>query len=138
MIRLGLQDRITQAIPFDRSLPAVGQAVVGIECRSADTESIALVQALNDPEAWTCCTAERAFAQRLQGSCQSPIAGFAELRGNFVFLQGVVGSPDGRRIYRGSIEGDRTEAEPIGVQLAERLLAAGADELLAEQRGQAP
>jgi hydroxymethylbilane synthase len=138
LIRLGLEHRITQSIPFDRSLPAVGQAVVGIECRSADERSIALVGGLNDAEAWSCCSAERAFALRLQGSCQSPIAGFAELRTHGILLQGVVGSPDGRRIYRGSIEGAVADAESIGRQLAERLLEAGADVLLAEQRRHAP
>jgi hydroxymethylbilane synthase len=138
LIRLGLAHRITQAIPFERSLPAVGQGVVGIECRSDDERSIALTQGLNDSDAWTCCTAERAFAQRLQGSCQSPIAGFAQLRGTQLTLQGVVGSPDGRRVYRGSIDGSAADAEQLGVDLANRLLAAGADVLLAEQRAQSP
>jgi len=138
LIRLGLQHRITHPIPFERSLPAVGQGVVGIECRSDDERSIALVKGLNDDAAWTCCTAERAFAQRLQGSCQSPIAGFAELRTGTLTLQGVVGSPDGRRVYRDRLEGDAADAERLGVDLAARLLAAGADVLLAEQRGHAP
>jgi hydroxymethylbilane synthase len=137
LLRLGLEHRITQSIPFDRSLPAVGQGVVGIECRSVDERSIALVSGLNDAEAWSCCSAERAFALKLQGSCQSPIAGFGELREQSLLLQGVVGSPDGRRVYRGSIEGAVADAESMGIQLAERLLAAGADVLLAEQRGQA-
>jgi hydroxymethylbilane synthase len=136
LIRLGLERRITQSIPFERSLPAVGQAVVGIECRSDDERSIALVAGLNDSEAFTCCSAERAFALRLQGSCQSPIAGFAQLLNGALTLQGVVGSADGRRVYRGSIEGSVVRAESMGIELAERLLAAGADVLLAEQRGQ--
>jgi hydroxymethylbilane synthase len=138
LIRLGLAHRITQALPCERSLPAVGQAIVGIECRSDDERSITLVEGLNDGQAWLCCTSERAFAQRLQGSCQSPIAGYAELRANQLVLQGLVGSPDGTRIYRDRIEGDAANGTELGVQLAERLLAAGADELLAEQRGQTP
>lgn len=138
LIRLGLAHRITQPIAFDRSLPAVGQAVVGIECRSDDERSITLVRVLNDEQAWICCTAERGFAQRLQGSCQSPIAGFAELRAGHLQLQGVVGSPDGQRIFRDTIDGDAAKAHELGIQLAERLLAAGADVLLAEQRGQTP
>ena len=138
LIRLGLQHRITQDIGFERSLPAVGQAVVGIECRSDDERSIALARGLNDADAWTCCTAERAFAQRLEGSCQSPIAGYAQLSGDIVNLQGVVGSPDGREIYRDRIDGPRADAMRLGVELANRLLAAGADVLLAEQRRHAP
>jgi hydroxymethylbilane synthase len=136
LIRLGLAQRITQSIPFDRSLPAVGQGIVGIECRSEDDRSIGLVKDLNDEDAWICCTAERAFAQRLQGSCQSPIAGFAQRRGNDIVLQGVVGSPDGSNVYRGTIDGDASRAEALGVELANRLLSAGADVLLAEQRAQ--
>ncbi|HEY8539870.1 MAG TPA: hydroxymethylbilane synthase [Steroidobacteraceae bacterium] len=134
LMRLGLEQRITERIPFSRSLPAVGQAIVGIECRSTDERSIALVRGLNDAQAWTCCTAERAFALRLQGSCQSPIAGFAELQGDTLTLQGVVGSPDGLRVYRDRIEGPADQAHALGTQLAERILAAGADALLAEQR----
>ena len=138
LIRLGLEARITHSIGYDKSLPAVGQAVVGIECRNDDAQSIALVQGLNDANAWICCTAERAFAQRLQGSCQSPIAGFAERHGAEILLQGVVGSPDGRQVYRGSINGSIERAESLGVELANRLLSAGADVLLAEQRAHSP
>jgi hydroxymethylbilane synthase len=138
LIRLGLASRITHPIAFDRSLPAVGQGIVGIECRSEDARNIALVRDLNDEDAWICCTAERAFAQRLQGSCQSPIAGFAERRSNVIVLQGVVGSPDGSKIYRGTIDGAASNAATLGVELANRLLSAGADVLLAEQRAHSP
>jgi hydroxymethylbilane synthase len=134
LIRLGLADRITQAIDFDRSLPAVGQAIVGIECRSDDQLTRKLVAALNDHLAWTCCEAERAFALRLEGSCQSSIAGYAEIVGDQLQLRGVVGSADGTQMYRGSVQGAATEATALGVQLAEQLLAAGAGPLLAEQR----
>ena len=138
LIRLGLADRITHAIDFERSLPAVGQAIVGIECRSDDLTARALAGALNDSVAWTCCDAERAFALRLQGSCQSPIAGYAEIIGNELQLRGVVGSADGAEMYRGSISGLPAEASTLGVQLADKLLAAGAGPLLAEQRRTAP
>lgn len=138
LIRLGLEQRIAERIPFSVSLPAVGQAIVGIECRSTDERTIALVRGLNDAQAWACCTAERAFALRLQGSCQSPIAGFAELQGKTLTLQGVVGSPDGQRVYRDRIEGPVEQAQSLGTVLAERLLAAGADALLAEQRANSP
>jgi hydroxymethylbilane synthase len=134
LTRLGLAHRITHPIPYELSLPAVGQGIVGIECRADDKRSVTLVQALNDARAWTCCTAERAFAQRLQGSCQSPIAGYAELHGDTLRLEGVVGSPDGVRVYRDAIEGAASNAHNLGVELANRLLAAGADVLLDEQR----
>ena len=132
LIRLGYVDRITHHIDFDQSLPAVGQGIVGIECRADDQRSIALTGALDDATSRRCCEAERAFALRLQGSCQSPIAGYAELENAELTLRGVVGSEDGRTIYRGTVRG--SDAHAIGVELADRLLNAGADVLLADQR----
>jgi len=134
LIRLGLADRITHAIDFERSLPAVGQAIVGIECRSDDLQTRQLVSALNDRLAWTCCDAERAFALRLEGSCQSSIAGYAEIAGDELRLRGVVGSADGTQMYRGSVQGPAAQAKGLGIRLAEQLLDAGAGPLLAEQR----
>lgn len=138
LIRLGLAQRITHPIDIDRSLPAVGQAIIGIECRSDDASVRALVAALNDHSAWTCCDAERAFARRLQGSCQSPIAGYAQLADDRIELRGVVGSADGQEMYRGSVHGPEAQARALGEQLADKLLAAGADPLLARQRESAP
>jgi len=134
LIRLGLESRITDYFPPEQSVPAVGQAIIGIECRSDDTRVIDYVRALNDEQSWQCCTAERAFAQRLEGSCQSPIAGFATLSGGQIQLHGVIGSPDGREMYRGSHSGPAVDAEAIGVSLAERLLQDGAAQLLERLR----
>ena len=136
LIRLGLQHRITRCIDFDHSLPAVGQGVVGVECRADDARSQELVRALDDSAARFCCEAERAFAVRLQGSCTSPIAGYAELQGNELFLRGVVGSEDGATMYRDAARGPASGAHALGIELADRLLAAGADKLLAAQRGE--
>jgi hydroxymethylbilane synthase len=133
--RLGLQARITAAIEPEQSLPAVGQAIIGIECRKDDTHSIRWVQALEDPHARICCTAERALAHRLEGSCQSPIAAYARVHDNVLDLQGLVGAIDGSKIYRDRIEGAPAHAQALGIALADRLLAAGADRLLAELRG---
>lgn len=130
LIRLGLESRITQYFDYEHSVPAVGQGIIGIECRSDDARNIAFVRALNDAEAWQCCLAERAFAQRLEGSCQSPIAGFATLTGKQLQLRGVIGSPDGREVYRGANGGASVDAQAIGVALAERLLNDGAEQLL--------
>lgn len=130
LIRLGLESRITQYFDYEHSLPAVGQGIIGIECRADDARNIDFVRALNDAEAWQCCLAERAFAQRLEGSCQSPIAGFATLTGKQLQLHGVIGSPDGREVYRGANTGASADARAIGVALAERLLKDGAEQLL--------
>ncbi|HYM34401.1 MAG TPA: hydroxymethylbilane synthase, partial [Steroidobacteraceae bacterium] len=135
LIRLGLGDRITQFIPTEQSLPAVGQGIIGIECRTDDARSIELVRVLNDMVAQTCITAERAFAQRLEGSCQSPIAGFAELSGANLKLSGLIAAVDGARIFRDSILGPQKDAAQLGRALAERMLFAGADKLLQELRG---
>jgi hydroxymethylbilane synthase len=130
LARLGLERRITHYFDTDRSVPAVGQGIIGVECRANDERSRRLAAALNDEHASRCCAAERAFARRLQGSCQSPIAGYAEISGDRITLRGVVGSPDGRDLYRGIESGAPDEADAIGERLAERLLAAGADRLL--------
>ncbi|HEY0939213.1 MAG TPA: hydroxymethylbilane synthase [Steroidobacter sp.] len=134
LTRLGLQSRITEYFSPEQSVPAVGQGIIGIECRSDDARSIALVRALNDAQSWQCCAAERAFAHRLEGSCQSPIAGFATLDGDQLQLHGVIGSPDGLEMYRGSHIGNGADAEKIGVRLAEELLKDGAEQLLERLR----
>jgi hydroxymethylbilane synthase len=130
LTRLGLEDRITEYFEPDVSVPAVGQGIIGIECREDDKTNIGYVRALNDANAWQCCVAERAFAHRLEGSCQSPIAGFATLQGNELQLHGVIGSPDGREMFRGSNSGRVADADRIGVALAGKLLKDGAEELL--------
>ena len=134
LIRLGLEDRITHRFDLEQFVPAVGQGIIGIECRSDDSRSIGLVRALNDTLAWQCCEAERAFALRLQGSCQSPIAGHARIEGGQVQLRGVIGSPDGQEIYRGVHDGAVAEVQTVGIALADRLLDAGARALLEKLR----
>ena len=134
LIRLGLEDRITHRFDIEQFVPAVGQGIIGIECRADDTRSIELVRALNDTLAWQCCEAERAFALRLQGSCQSPIAGHARIEGGRVHLRGVIGSPDGQEIYRGVHDGAVADIHAVGTALADRLLDAGARALLEKLR----
>jgi hydroxymethylbilane synthase len=134
LIRLGLEDRITHRFDLEQFVPAVGQGIIGIECRADDSRSIQLVRALNDTLAWQCCEAERAFALRLQGSCQSPIAGHAQIEGGKVHLRGVIGSPDGQEIYRGVHDGTVADVQAVGTALADRLLDAGARALLEKLR----
>lgn len=138
LIRLGLESRITEYFSAEQSVPAVGQGIIGIECRDGDARNIAYVRALNDSQSWQCCVAERSFAQRLEGSCQSPIAGFATLDGDQLQLRGVIGSPDGSEMYRGSHLGTVDDAEAIGVRLAEELLKDGAGALLDRLRQESP
>jgi hydroxymethylbilane synthase len=135
LIRLGWGDRITQLLPIDQSVPAVGQGIIGIECRADDARTLEIVRALDDATAQVCITAERAFAQRLEGSCQSPIGGHAELVGAQLKLQGMIASIDGAQVFRDSILGAHKDSAALGRALADRMLFAGADKLLKELRG---
>jgi hydroxymethylbilane synthase len=128
--RLGLADRITQVLDAESFVPAVGQGVIGIECAAADAEGRAAVAALHDPATALRLAAERAFAERLHGSCHSPIAAHATLEGEALRLSAFIGSPDGREAYRDRIEGPSAGAVGLGLALAERMLEAGAAALL--------
>jgi hydroxymethylbilane synthase len=130
LIRLGFNERITQFIDTGTSLPAIGQGAVGIECRSADARINALLAPLNDAATRTRVLAERAMNNRLEGGCQVPIAGHATLDGDTIHLRGLVGQPDGSEITRGEISGPASEAEALGVKLADDLLGRGAATIL--------
>jgi hydroxymethylbilane synthase len=131
LIRLQMQQRIRRLLPAEASLPAIGQGVLGIECRADDQRVRDLIAPLDDPETRDRVLAERAFNARLQGGCQVPIAGYAMLCDNRIWLRGLVGAVDGSEIVRGEIEGERGAAPELGTRLADQLLAAGADRLLA-------
>jgi hydroxymethylbilane synthase len=127
--RLGLAARIRERLSPEQMLPAVGQGVIGIECRD-DAEIRAVLRPLEHAPTRSCLAAERAFSARLGGSCQSPIAAFAELDGERLRLRGLVGSPDGLKIFADAIEGSAAVAASLGTRLGERVLAAGAEALL--------
>jgi len=130
LIRLGFQDRIASEIASESSLPAIGQGAIGIECREGDERILQLLNPLDDPDTHIRVAAERAFNHRLNGGCQVPIAGYAELQGEEIWLRGLVGEPDGSVMIRGEIRGSRVDAESLGVRLAEDLLGQGADKIL--------
>ena len=130
LIRLGFQDRIAGEIASENSLPAIGQGAIGIECREGDERILQLLEPLDDPDTHVRVAAERAFNHRLNGGCQVPIAGYAELQGEEIWLRGLVGEPDGSVMIRGEIRGSRVDAEALGVRLAEDLLGQGADKVL--------
>ncbi len=130
LIRLGFGDRIRSSISVLDSLPAGGQGAVGIECRSADSEIQALLAPLHHRDTALRVTAERALNKRLNGGCQVPIACYAELHGEQLWLRGLVGQPDGGRLLRAEARGPLAEAEALGVRVAEDLLAQGADAIL--------
>jgi hydroxymethylbilane synthase len=130
LIRLGLESRISARLDPRVCLPAVTQGVIGIECRMGDARTRALLSALEDRPTRLVMDAERAFAARLGGSCQSPIAAYAELDAGRISLSGLVAEPDGSRLLRDSLSGDTGNPASLGRELAERILAAGAGSLL--------
>jgi len=128
--RLGFADRIRNVIDTATSLPAVGQGAVCIETRTNDDVVNALIQQLNHEPTARCVRAERAMNTRLEGGCQVPIAGFAELNGDTLSMRGLVGHTDGKHTVRASISGRADEAERLGTALADDLLAQGAADIL--------
>lgn len=128
--RLGLEERIRHALSPEESLPAIGQGALGIETRLDDGRVQRLIAPLDHGETRICLGAERALNARLNGGCQVPIAGYAELRAGEVYLRALVGMPDGSEIYRAEATAPPASAEALGTALAERLLAQGAGEVL--------
>ncbi|AKB07494.1 hydroxymethylbilane synthase [Vibrio cholerae] len=128
--RLELESRIRSFIEPEQSLPAVGQGAVGIECRVDDQRVRALLAPLNHADTADRVRCERAMNLTLQGGCQVPIGSYALLEGDHIWLRALVGEPDGSQIVRGEIRGPRTQAEQLGITLAEQLLSQGAKEIL--------
>ena len=134
LIRMGWESRITARLDPRTCMPAVSQGIIGIECREETAHVRALLDTLNHAPTRTAMDAERAFAGRLGGSCQSPIAAYATLDGQRLTLDGLVAEPDGSRLLRDSISGSSNDSVNLGATLADRVLSAGADELLERLR----
>ncbi len=130
--RLGLEARISQALPPEQLMPAIAQGAIGIEHRIDDTATRDLLAPLGDPDTACRVGAERALNATLQGGCQVPIAGHAELGHGVIVLRGLVGRPDGSEMVQGVISGRPEDAEELGRVLGEDLLGRGAAEILRE------
>lgn len=138
LVRLGRADAISQILPVDRMLPAVGQGALCVEVRTADERTQSLVGRLDHQATRQATDAERAFLRRLEGGCQVPIGAYAEVSAGRLHLRGLVSSLDGARLLRDEIQGPAGGAARLGTELAEQLLAAGAAALLQEiERNQA-
>ncbi|MGY1450682.1 hydroxymethylbilane synthase [Pseudomonas chlororaphis] len=137
LIRLGFEDRISSSISVDDSLPAGGQGAVGIECRTADSEIHKLLAPLHHVDTADRVTAERALNKHLNGGCQVPIACYAVLEGDQLWLRGLVGEPSGGVLLSAEARAPRSAAAALGVQVAEDLLAQGADDILRAVYGEA-
>jgi hydroxymethylbilane synthase len=128
--RLGMAARITRALTPEELLPAIGQGVIGIECRLDDEIVRRLIEPLEHAPTRLRVQAERAFNAALAGGCQAPVAGFSLLEHDRLELRGLVGWPDGSKIVRGQISGPSQDAETLGRELAEELLSRGARPIL--------
>ena len=130
LVRLGLEERISARISVAEMLPAVGQGAVAIETRSDNEFAVEATRKLDHVETRVCCLAERSFLRSLGGGCQFPIAAHAIVDGDSLNLDGLVAKPDGSQILRDSLSGRIIDAESLGLQLAEHMLAQGANDLL--------
>jgi hydroxymethylbilane synthase len=129
--RLGFEDRIRSCLEPEESLPAIGQGAIGIEARSGDEQVRQLIAPLADVDTTLRVQAERAMNETLNGGCQVPLAGYAVLEGDQLYLRGLVGEPDGSVVLRSEIRGASSDAVSLGVKLAEDLIRQGAGEILA-------
>jgi hydroxymethylbilane synthase len=131
LLRLGLESRISTRLSPAEALPAVGQGTLALECRADDAQTALLLAPLHHAPTWTRTLAERALNVRLQGGCQVPAGGYAELDGDSMLLRGLVGSPDGREVLRAERRGPAADPEALGRAVADALLDAGAARILA-------
>jgi hydroxymethylbilane synthase len=129
--RLELEHRITQYISPEQSIPAVGQGALGIEIRADRTDMHALLQPLNHVETAACVEAERAMSRALAGSCTVPLGAYASMHGNQLHMTGFVASVDGGEMVRAEVSGSPGDADALGKALAQKLVAQGADRILA-------
>ena len=132
--RMGLDSRITQVIPYEICLPAVGQGSIAVETALDNEEILTLVKNIDHSDSRQAVTAERSFLKKLEGGCQVPIGAYAAVEDGYLRLEGAVVSLDGRDMVRSDLTGDLREAEEIGTVLAEKLIKMGAGEILSKMR----
>lgn len=128
--RLELDERIRHEFSPEVCLPAVTQGTLGIEYFEKDAEVLELIQVLDHSDTAIRTRAERAMNHRLEGGCQVPIGVFAELDGEKIHVRGLVAELDGSKVLTAEATGDIASAEAVGIEVAEKLLAQGADKIL--------
>ncbi len=126
--RLGLDDHISQIIPYEIMLPAPGQGALGVQCRANDPRVLDLFAPLNSQATRLAVTAERAFLQALGGGCSIPVGAYATVEGEEISLKCIVASTDGKRIIQ--VQGQGTDPQELAAALAAEAIAQGANEVL--------
>jgi hydroxymethylbilane synthase len=135
LVRLGLRARIRERLPLTIMVPAISQGALGITAAASAVDTCRLLaEVMGDAETHAATSAERAFLRRLEGGCQAPIGAYASITGGRIRLEGIVSDLKGERTFRGDSEGVPDESEALGTALAERLLEAGAGDVLREIR----
>lgn len=129
--RLGLDHLITEILAVPEWLPAATQGTIGIQCRTDDEEIIQLIEPLKDTDAVLRTRVERAVATALQGSCQVPLAVFADLDNEMLGIRALVGMPDGSRLLKSERSGPASAADQLAAAVAEDLLGQGASQIIA-------
>ena len=130
MKRMGLAERITQFLPVETMLPAVGQGALGLQIRKADVELTKICASFNDAATAAEITAERSFLRGLGGGCRLPIAALGKLEKDWLLLEGMLAAPNGTTVIREKISGTKEEAAELGKKLAEIILEKGGKKLL--------
>ena len=128
VVRLGLENYVTDWLPLSVMLPAPGQGALAVQCREDDEETDTYLRAIDDMDSRLCTQTERAFLAALGGGCAVPVAAYAEVRENHIELQGLVASEDGKSVIRCSARGVNPQA--VGALCAQKALAQGAKALL--------
>ena len=134
LVRLDMENKITEYLSTEEFVPAVGQGALGIEIRADDEDTFLVVAPLNDLPTWLCVVAERAFLRTLGGGCRAPIAALGAAKKRTIRLHGIVSDPEGSRILRAGVVGDTLIPEEIGQALAAKMIELGAAPLI--EKGQ--
>jgi hydroxymethylbilane synthase len=129
--RLEMGELISETLEPPQWLPAATQGTIGVQCRNGDRAVVDLIEPLKDPEAVLRTRAERAVATVLEGSCQVPLAVFAEINGEEMRIRGMVGTPDGSQILRAEQTGSTGEVDRLSAAVADELLNQGAGRIIA-------
>jgi hydroxymethylbilane synthase len=134
LVRLGLDKHISEVLPLEHFLPAVGQGIVGLTCRADDAEAQARLAAISDEDSFAAALAERALLAGLHGGCNAPVGAQARAVENALALRACVLSLDGQECLEDSASGKAEDAQRIGTELAGRLVARGAGRLIDSAR----
>ena len=128
--RSELDERITEVLPMEWMLPAIGQGAIGIETRIDDQQTLSRIQHLNDQTTWDCLLAERTLLTEMEGNCQIPLAGYCILNGDELFLRALIADPEGESILRYEARAARQDSVKLGREAAQWLLKNGGEEIL--------